>query len=465
MSSFNPSRAARMRSEVPPSRTRTPAARGLNDTAREALIQTAGFFMLFGVWLGLLGPIAPLLVMASFAGLIALAPARAIQGLIRSWPLILIGCLACLSALWSTAPSISLRYGVQLLITIAAAVTLASTLTPVRIVRLLLLSGVVVLLLCLASGRQGQSPAGPVLIGILGSKNEMGSLCLLVACSGLTAAFTSTERPWLRLFALGAAALGLLVLLGTFATGAVLGVLMFMGLSLGLDLGSRLPAASRFALLVGFLALLLPLWMIRTDLAELWEYFVVDILRKDMGLTGRDYLWAHADRLIAERPVLGYGYRSTWLGDSAETLGLLRWAGLTSGAGFNFHDSYREWAVDFGFVGAAVVALCIFAGLYKVIQRSLDKNVTAPMIFFAAMAITIMIRAKLENVLGPFGSTTILIVVILAVGYAYRSAAKLAPPRLRPKLRPSTRPRSDRAPARLAAGLNSEPETSGPVSA
>lgn len=422
-----------------------PATRGLTDASRAILLQIAGFGLLFSVWLGLLGPISPLLLMASFGAIVVLTPQQAVDGLLRAWPLLLIGALACLSALWSTAPWISLRYGIQLAITIAAAITLASALKPRHIVRLLLLSGLVVLVLCLLSGRQGGSTSGPVLIGILGSKNEMGSLCFLVVCSGLGLAFTSEERPAIRLAALAGAALGLLVLLGTFATGAVLGVLIFTGCAVGIALASRLPAASRFALLLGALAFLVPLWLIRADLQRLWEYFVVDVLRKDMGLTGRDYLWAHADRLIADRPVLGYGYRSTWLSDTPETLGLLRWAGLSNGAGFNFHDSFREWAVDFGLLGAAVVATAVFIGLYKIVRKSLIRGVTAPVIFLAAMGITVLVRAKVENVLGPFGSSTVLIIVILAVGYmSWQDSGPVPAARTRP-----------RPPRRVAARLRS----------
>lgn len=416
-------------------------------------MQAAGYGLLLSVWLGTLGPIAPLLLMASLAALAALAPVRTLSGLLRCWPLMIVGGLACLSALWSTAPGVSLRYGLQLAITLAAAITLASVLSPEKILRSLFLSSLTVLGLCILSGRQGQSVGGPVLIGILGSKNEIGGLCQLVICSGLVVTASSSERPWLRVLALPILAVSGYVLVGSFATGAVLGTGIFLALAAGFVAASRIPPASKFVLALTLLSLMIPLWIVREDLGDLWTYFVTDVLGKDVGLTGRDYLWAHADRLIADRPVLGHGYRSTWLGDSAETIGLLRWAGLSSGAGFNFHDTYREWAVDFGFAGAVVVGLCLLAGLMKIVVRNLSTAITPAGVFFAAMGVTMMIRAKLETVLGPFGSSAVLLSVIVSLGYlqpalkqagAKRSALpvgrRLPPPRFGRLLPPSRRP-------------------------
>lgn len=366
-----------------------------------------------------------MLLMISTASLIGLAPTRAIRALLRAWPLLLIGLLACLSMLWSAAPGVSLRYGVQLSITIVAAIVLMGALPPYKVVQSLFISSCFILLLCMLSGRQGPSESGFVLIGILGSKNEMGALCNLLICSGVTLIFSSQNSRAFRLAAVPAVLIATLVLLASFSAGAVVVTVMFIGLTIAFAIASRIPPATQFAFALILMALLAPIWLVRDDLLRYWEFFVVDVLNKDLGLTGRDYLWAHADRLIEQQPLLGYGYRSIWLGQDVETIGLLRWAGLSSGAGFNFHDTYREWAVDFGLAGAALICLIVFLGLFKAVLRALRRNVSHAEIFFAAMGITVMVRAKFETVLGPFSSSTVLLIAIVAIGYLAPQAASV----------------------------------------
>lgn len=404
-----------------PSRTRLAPPVDLLVVAAAALLLTA-------TWLGRFGPIAPLMIMASAAGLVALKPRESLTGTIQCWPLLLVAALACLSALWSTAPSVSLRYGAQLGITILATVLMVSTLRPDHFVRAVFGSCTIILLLCLLSGRQGQSVGGPVLIGVLGSKNEMGGLTHLLICSGLALLVDRAQPRWLRLAVLPAGAAALLVLLTGFSTGAVLSTMMFLGFFIVLAAARRMPPAIRVLLVIGLLAFAVPLWMVRADLATMWEDFVVNVLHKDIGLTGRDYLWAYADRLIADRPVLGHGFRATWQGGSAETIGLLRWAGLSSGGGFSFHDTYREWLVDFGFAGAGLIIAIMLTGLARTSLRAISPISSPAWLFLASIGIVFAIRAKVENLFGPFNSSTVIMVAVVGYGLIHlRQRAVRAP--------------------------------------
>lgn len=417
------------------------------------VILGCGYLLFVASWLSLLGPIAPLMMMGATLGILALAPMTVFQALLRCWPILIVAGLAPLSALWSTDPSVSVRYGVQLAITLGAAVALASVTGPRAFLRIVFLGSLFVLALCILSGRQGGSPQGPVLIGLLGSKNEMGQLCQLAICSAIMTALSRDEARWLRLLALPAAAFAGLVLAYTFAAGAVLTTLAFLLAAAVFALGSRLPTGSKL-LLAGLLLLFaVPLWLIQADIVRFYEWFVVDVLGKDIGLTGRDYLWAHADRMIGDRPVLGHGYRSTWLGSGPDTIGLLRWAGLSSGAGFNFHDTYREWMVDFGIAGAVVILLGLGAGMVRLIGVSLSRRATTALVFAAASVIVLAARAKVETVYGPFGSSGLLIGVTAAFGYLSAAGARpeTAPGRGAWTLRRRTAPPVRQRPAAAAS--------------
>lgn len=382
----------------------------------DLLVATASTLLLTATWLGGFGPLAPLAIMICATALVALRPRECLAGVLQCWPLLIVVALAVLSTLWSTAPSVSLRYGSQLGITILAAVLMISVLRPDGFVRVVFLSSAVILALSLLSGRLGQSQAGPVLIGVLGSKNEMGGLTHLILCSGLALAVDGSQPRWLRLSTLPICAAGLFVLLTGFSAGAVLASLMFVGVFTVLALAARTPPTIRGLLFVCLLAFAAPLWMLRADLVAMWEDFVVNVLHKDVGLTGRDYLWAYADRLIADRPLLGHGFRATWLGSGAETIGLLRWAGLTSGAGFSFHDNYREWLVDFGYAGGGLIALVMLTGLTRTVLRAMSPISTPGWLFLASIGVVFAVRAKVENLFGPFNSSTVIIVAAVAYG-------------------------------------------------
>ncbi len=377
-----------------------------------------------GMWLGLLGPVAPLMVLSGAAGLAALHPHRLVF-IARLWPLLLIGLLAMASAIWSAEPSVSARYGLQLLLTIGVGAILVVTCSPDRLLRGLFIACTIVLVLSILSGRQGLSASGPVLIGLLGSKNEMGTLCFILLAAAVSVAAAGAQPRLLRLFSLPVAALAALFLLTTFSTGAVLGALIFF-VALGvLAAASKLSGSAKFLLVLTLVVMAAPLLMVRADLADIWRHILVDVLHKDTGLTGRDYLWAHADALIAAEPLLGHGYRSTWLGHGVETIGLLRWAGLQSGEGFSFHNSYREWLVDFGFVGTALILAALGVGIARTVVRAARPGVTAPVLFFAALGLVFTVRAYFEYLFGPFSSSTI--IFILAAGIGYMGAVRPTP--------------------------------------
>ncbi len=380
------------------------------------LAEAAVVWLMLGMWLGLLGPLAPLMVLSGGAALAALYPARLLR-LVRLWPLLLIGLLALMSAVWSSEPQVSARYGLQLLVTLVIAAIAAVTCRPAQLVRGLFIACAVVLVLSILSGRQGMSASGPVLIGLLGSKNEMGTLCFILLAAGAAMALGRDQPRFMRFAAVPMALLAALYLLMAFSAGAVLGAVIFFGAFGVLVVGSKLSASAKFLLALAIVVLAAPLWIIRADLAALWEYLLVDVLNKDPGLTGRDYLWAHADRLIAQQPLLGHGYRSTWLGHGADTIGLLRWANLQSGEGFSFHNSYREWLVDFGWVGALLIVLALGVGLLRTVVRAMGSRTDAATIFFAAMGLVFAIRGYFEYVFGPFSSSTIIVVIVAGMGY------------------------------------------------
>jgi len=378
-------------------------------------------------WTAILGPINILLQLGVLTLLISIRSVTLTTTLTRAWPLLAIPLVTCLSAIWSTAPDVSLRYGVQMLMTALIAMAVVGALSTRALVRIIFLSALIICLVCIADGRRGSSATGPVLIGILGSKNAMAVLAQLVLAGAIAVTIDRLQPAPMRLLGLlGAPVAGFVLLKGESAGGlitAALGALLFAGLSVFAVLNTRWRALAIFALV----AAMIPLAIGSSILLEEAQHFSTTVLHKDPGLTGRDYLWAHADRMIADRPWLGHGFRAAWLGVDPDTIGLLRWAGITDGKGFHFHDTYREWAVDFGLIGAALFcALFAIAGAKSVARAIVAPS--PPAAFLATMFLILAVRAKVENVFLPLAPMTVQLFILAFSGWlAWRETAAVEP--------------------------------------
>src|SRR5690606_6769359 len=116
-----------------------------------------------------------------------------------------------------------------------------------------------VCVLSIAVGRQGASPTGPVLIGLLGSKNTMGAVaCLLVICS-VGVLLERRVPPLLRLLALPGLAIGGYIVAVTQSATAQIMAVVTPTLLIGLCSMHRLMPAARLGVIIALVLLLAPL--------------------------------------------------------------------------------------------------------------------------------------------------------------------------------------------------------------
>jgi exopolysaccharide production protein ExoQ len=334
----------------------------------------------------------------------------------RWWPLLLAPLLAVASFTWSDSASVSARYGAQLLVAAFAGMLLARAMPPSRLILVLFLSVLVICVLSILSGRTGLSEGGLVLIGLLGSKNQMSAMGYLLLFSGLAVLFEPRTGALFRLLSLPGMAIGGYVLMQTdSATGVVLsaaGVVLFVTLCVM----QRLPPAGRVLTVVAALLITAPLLTIQEDVAHAVEQFMTNVLHKEPGLTGRDVLWARAMGYIEARPLLGYGYQAMWLGGTAESNSMLAQLGVTDGRTFNFHNTYLQFAVDTGLVGAGVFALTMVLGILAAARRYVIGPSVAHTFFFVFLLLTAA-RTITEVLLVSFGAATVLLYVCLTYAF------------------------------------------------
>ena len=349
------------------------------------------------------------IVQLLLAGMLFLArPAAFIETALRWWPLLLVPILCAVSALWSTAPAESFRYGLQLLFSSFLGVHLARLMTPGRYVAVFLLAFFVFSILCIIDGRQGISADGMVLIGLTGSKNQIGLVGVFLLLSAMATFFMGGISILMRWVALLAVPLAGFLLWNCHSATALLmaagGVLVLFVMWFA----QRLPPNGRLAAIVGGLLVLAPLAALTPEASEAVDHFVFDTLNKDPTLTGRTILWARADELIAQRPILGWGYQAIWMGDSFETIGLQRLTGITDGRAFHFHNQFRQTGVDTGFVGLIALVSAMLVTLFAGFRQALLTPHPATSFFYVVFVLMI-VRSFTDTIIQPFSIHTMLL--------------------------------------------------------
>jgi exopolysaccharide production protein ExoQ len=88
---------------------------------------------------------------------------------------------------------------------------------------------------------------------------------------------------------------------------------------------------------------------------------IFQVLGRDATLTGRTDLWSKLLPVIANRPVLGYGYAAFWTGSNAEVLNVWIGAGRLVPIADN---GYIDLCLSLG-AGGLALFLCVFTGAFR----------------------------------------------------------------------------------------------------
>ena len=379
------------------------------------LLAVVVFFLLTVQWDGI-GKFLTLGWIGLVAMLVLSRHQDAFKMLTKWWPLLLTPLILVLSFAWSDYPGISAKYGLQIVYTAFVGLFFAYVLGPKRLTLALFIAMFAFCFLSILIGRQGPSAEGPVLIGLTGSKNQMGYAGHMLFASALAVMFQNRWPPGLRMTAVLGALIGLFIVLQVRATSALLNTAITGALFIGLAPSQRLTPGGRAAGFGILAAICAPLLLIIPELNQALDDFMVNVLHKDRTLTGRTYLWDRAMEMIHQRPLLGWGYQTAWLGDSAMTTGLLRWAGITDGRSFSFHNTYLQLAVDCGIIGATVFTITVIsvfiAGLRQYIFRPTNETT-----FFFVFFIVMLSRSFVEPIISTFSIAPVMLFSIMLFAF------------------------------------------------
>lgn len=368
-----------------------------------------------------IGPLTPLLVMATTPAYVLLRYERVWPLLVKVWPVLLLPIFCLTSAFWSEAPAATLRYGVFYLLTVLPAVFIGGGLNRDSVLKGLQISVTAFMLCSILFGRWVMwADGGQAFAGIAGSKNAAGdaaAMSLLISTGMIFWAFNRRKLIW-GLIACGTIAIALFCLIFAKATGVMIASGLALPCMILWAISRRLaPEVRATVFIVAAVALAVLLATYSTWMRPLFE-MVLENSGKDAGLTGRVALWEKADQLIALNPVLGTGYNAFWISNNLDAEYLWRSLGVNSGAVFNFHNTFRDILVDLGFVGLALFGIVALTATLRLFYKVMvEPN------FLGILCCTLVVfqlpRLNFEMI-GFSNMHTLTLLIFIVFGYAFR---------------------------------------------
>ena len=303
-----------------------------------------------------------------------------------------------LSALWGAEPEYIIRVSAQMFLTSIICYVAVIRLEPRDLILPMLMAsalyGVLSFMVFLTGSGLAQR-------GVFSSKNAMGLAMVILWTSAICTALDRDRVWWLRLFAVGAAALGIFQV---FIADSATAVLLAAGASFVVIVFGVVPRSgalrSPFFLtsLFGITALVffVSAWFFAFNTADPVTA-VLDAFGKDATLTGRTVLWQYAEDQIRQTPYLGVGAGGFWT----------PWDGSTTSrriydefhkayyAIFTFHNSYYEIAVHQGLIGLGIAVSTVVWLLWRLAIDIVRRN-SIPTTFFVTFGMLMLATSMTE---------------------------------------------------------------------
>jgi O-antigen ligase len=288
------------------------------------------------------------------------AVARVVRGTLALWVLIVV---ALASIGWAAYPSVSMRKVAALLGSTLLGVYFGVRFRPEQQVRLLgwafalMIAASFVMALAFPTYGINHRFSEGAWQGAFLHKNELGRIMSVALMLFLVLAASLPRRTrWVAL--VGVAGSGLLIVLSQSKTALVVSVCLVLAYSL-MALRRRLD--SKLLVTVALVATVVGGGAVLS--LALKAEAATTALGRDVTLTGRTALWAMLLNFISQKPWLGYGYGSFWLGRTGPSGTIIRTLRWYPG---HAHNGVLDVALELGIVGVV-----LFAFVYvSVLKRS-----------------------------------------------------------------------------------------------
>ena len=331
--------------------------------------------------------------------------------------------LAIASSGWSDAPQLSMRTALQLMLTMAFSILVATNLPPRKLVVAVFVGSLALCASALPNLPDAVATGRPLASSYLGSKNSLAFAAFLLFATSIALLFDGRQRTPARIVGLIAAPASVLFVYLSRSGGGAVSILMACLLFPLFALLTLLKPRGRLILsTAGVIAFGIAL-LFHQEIQSSISAFRSEVLEKNETLTGRTLLWDVAGKIWAERPLLGHGYAAFWRHGNLDAEALWRSFGIGARSGFNFHNVFVETKVDLGVVGLSILIITIVAAALLMIWRQLRAPSVAGA-FLLSMFCILIIRSTIENGLVSEFS---LVTMLWVAGAVYALLGEWAP--------------------------------------
>lgn len=319
---------------------------------------------------------------------------------------VLLPLLCVYSVLWSAYPGKTLYTGTEFLAMGICTIIMARTVSLMAFAKGLTLGCTIALIITLMSGNYAQDYFSKTyaLVGLFGSKNQVGFIAEIGIYVSLLLAFAKIDKFQKFLFAIIPLVICAVCLYMSRSATSVMSLTAMLGILCGMYFVTRLPQGLRMPALVAGIFAVVTVVMFAVALDVSMVDTILGSFGKNSTLTGRTYLWAEGVKNGMEMPWLGHGYVSFWVAGQPQAE--LYWHEFLIGnrTGFHFHNLYVQTFVDLGALGVAVVALLLLGLCIASLRLVLRAGLGLETGLLLGMSFMFLVRSFAEvDILGPFG--------------------------------------------------------------
>ncbi len=334
-----------------------------------------------------------------------------VRGLLP-YMVILVVCFA--SIRWSSYPYNSLRRSITLTVCVFYGAYLFDRLGLDGMIRLFERTALVLAVLSFIAyfglprvGRDTAEGYSGAMRGVFAAKNTAGMAMLLA----LTCTLYLGSLPGAnRLLATGSVLLAFATLVMTKSATSLLIALSVIGL------GSRLWMRSPQMRLLWTASLLFVFVFVFFTLV-FWPDQIFPLIGRDASFTGRMPLWQESLKMIAKRPMLGYGYSGFWNADSRDVQYLWRVIGWNAPNG---HDGYIDILLQIGAVGLLLYMVMWVRLIASAVRHSRQHTLAQAPWILLLMLVNVLLNIDEGPLPYPDQFTLFVAGVLLAVAQAKR---------------------------------------------
>ena len=286
-------------------------------------------------------------------------------------PLIVLFTYIAISISWSPLPEVSLKRYIKMVGALTMALLIATENNPAKALHSLLsrylwivLTGsLFTILLVPEIGKVVNYDGSISNAGICFGKNGLGQ-CALAATLMATIPIIDKGRAGLTTSNGSMLLLAVLILIIAHSATSLMVTMIVVALLLLIRMFSILTPIHAGGIALYTVILLGATFALAENLTTNFSIaeYVIESLGKDATLTGRTELWNDVWKLASERPVLGHGTGSFWVGEVGVSRPILEtyyWPPNQA------HNGYLDVIAELGFVGLALVLIVAAYGIYN----------------------------------------------------------------------------------------------------